>query len=139
MADVLLSKVDDSPKSLRNHQRRSERRISVSRVRHVGAELVKTEREERDALRCWRDCASLQPAERADAYAKLAKVIDTLRDRRRILLGEPLPGSRRAGTERRPVLPVSIVDVQPLEQLAAPAPAPAPMISDAEQSVGPLG
>ena len=88
-------------------------------------------------MRCWAACEELEPGARAEAYAKLGRVIDTLRDRRRILLGEPLPGSRRAGTERRPVLPVSIVDVQPMEQLAAPA--PAPMISDAEASAGQLG
>ena len=88
-------------------------------------------------MRCWAACEALEPGERAEAYAKLGRVIDTLRDRRRILLGEPLPGSRRAGTERRPVLPVSIVDVQPMDQL--PAPAPSPMISDAEASAEPLG
>ena len=88
-------------------------------------------------MRCWAACEDLPPAERAEAYSKLGRVIDTLRDRRRILLGEPLPGSRRAGTERRPVLPVSIVDVQPVDQLVAPG--PAPMISDSESSVGPVG
>ena len=109
----------------------------MSRASHAGIELSRIDREERAAMRCWAACDDLPPAERAEAYSKLGRVIDTLRDRRRILLGEPLPGSRRAGTERRPVLPVSIVDVQPVEHAALPA--PEPTISDAEASAGPLG
>ena len=123
-----------SHKSLQAHQRRSERKLSVSRAAHAGIELSRLDKEERAAMRCWAAGEDLPAGERAEAYSKLGRVLDTLRDRRRILLGEPLPGSRRAGTERRPVLPVSIVEVQPVE-----LPAPAPMISDAEPSVGTQG
>lgn len=117
----LDSSTGDSPRSLKSHARRTERKLAVSRVRHAGVELTKLDREERDAGRCWRDCQALEPGERADAMAKLAKVIDGLRERRRILLGEPLPGSRRAGTERKPVLPMMLVDAEPTPQLSAPA------------------
>jgi hypothetical protein len=105
-----------SPKSLANRERVGQRRLQVARATHVGRTLSELDREERESLRCWRACAVLEPGERAEAYAKLAKVIDGLRDRRRILLGEPLPGSRRAGTERRPVLNM-VIDSEPIPLL----------------------
>ena len=137
---LALNSIPREPtKALERRKYRSERRLQTERARHVGKELVDLEREERIVKRALHSVEHdiPDPSERAEAISKLVRAVDTLRDRRRILLGEPLPGSRRAGTERRPVLPVSIVDVQPMEQVAAPA--PAPMISDAEASAEPLG
>lgn len=111
----------DSPKSLQSHLRRSERKIAISRVRHIGLELTKLDKEERSTEREWRSLDTItDPVDRIDSRLKLSKVLDTIRERRRILLGEPLPGSRRSGTERRPILPMQVVDCEPAESISIP-------------------
>lgn len=118
--NVLDCSTSASPKSLAAHKRRSDRKLQVSRARHAGIELSRIDREERETMRDWSALPSIQDAaERVDARLKLHKVLDGLRERRRILLGEPLPGSRRAGSERRPVLPMHSIDVQPTISLPA--------------------
>lgn len=112
-----------SHKSLQSHSRRSERRLAVSRARNPGLELSHIDAEERAAMRDWRACDGIEnPVERVDARLKVSKILDTLRERRRIILGIPLPGSRRAGTERKPILPMHLVECEPTRQLSAPAP-----------------
>ena len=114
MSLPIESRFASTPKSLERHTARSQRRIQIARARHHGLVLVRLEREERAVLRDWTELDGVQdPCARADARAKLSKVLDTIRERRRILLGEPLPGSRRAGSERKPILHAQVLDVEP--------------------------
>jgi hypothetical protein len=112
---LLLEKLPVSdPKALVRRKKRSERRMQVAYVTHKGDELLRLSKEERTAVRTWNQLdAMTNIVERADAMLKCHKVLDGIRERRRILLGEPLPGSRRAGSERRLIMPMQIVDVQP--------------------------
>jgi hypothetical protein len=113
---------------VRNNLQRNGRRIQLATVRHVGRELVRLDREETRLIKVFH-----APERTITELCQLVHALDRCRERRRILLGEPLPGSRsgRAHTISLPRYG-ELVDAQPVEQLdpALPRDSVAPVLHD---------
>lgn len=121
-------------KSLLRRQDRQRRRIQLTRLTHRGKTLLALEQEEKTVLRHWREAEAIADLhERASVLCTLEKCLDIIRERRRIILDEPLPGSRRT-RDGAPCRTASILDVQPME----PVQIGAGGIGGAQQAVEPV-
>lgn len=81
-------------KSLSRRENRSARKAMLSKLSHVGFTLDRLDREEREGVE-----RAMDPGCNNGEFCALIRALDTIRERRRILLGIPLPSAN--GGKRR--------------------------------------
>ncbi|HNQ90939.1 MAG TPA: hypothetical protein PKM73_20175 [Verrucomicrobiota bacterium] len=114
MPELIDRKELFTSKSLLRREVRQQRRIQLTRLTHRGKTLAALEQEEKTVLRHWAEAEGIPDLrERASVLCTLERCLDIIRERRRIIIGEPLPGSRRPGG-RPPWQTASVLDVKPV-------------------------
>lgn len=97
---ALLERTQNGATSLERKAVRSSNRFALSKVEHVGRTLYRLDREERKLVGGF-EAISIDVGTERDPFAwvnalsMLIRALDTVRERRRIILGIPLP---KAGT-----------------------------------------
>lgn len=116
-----------TPKSLNRRVDRQNRALVLSRASHAGQVVLRLAREERNVCRTWDAVETELPfPDRIRAYLDLSRVLDTIRERRRIVLGIPLPGKGNV-VKQLTAMP-ALIDVAPMPvpHQVEPEPSPEP-------------